>query len=83
MFPISVPSEFIPVLNDWHGGQGSAFYSLASTGKIYNSDYLTTALGEAYLAIRISSDDWMRLNSLVEWLEEKEKTLESQQPDEE
>jgi hypothetical protein len=72
MFPIIVPSEHIATLNDWYGGQWSAFYSLASTGKINSKDYLTDAIVECTKFYRKSYDDKDRLFNLLIWLREQD-----------
>jgi hypothetical protein len=72
MFPIIVPNEYIATLNDWHGGQGSAFYSLASTGKIYSKNDLINAITECSKCYRKSYDDKDRLFNLLVWLQEQD-----------
>jgi hypothetical protein len=51
-FPVDA-SPFVKLASEWHGGQGSALYSLASTGMFHSQVYAAAVYSEVCHIIRM------------------------------
>lgn len=77
-FPIPADPELIELCQDWHGGQASAMYSVASTYFIHDADTLI-GLNLEIRQCRVDANDEFERIRLGKWLSTTDRLAEQLQ----
>jgi hypothetical protein len=70
-YSLEVPCQHVQFCQEWHGGQGSAFYSVGSTGVIYNEEYLNAVdceLAQVERVTELEEDTVVEREEFRKWL---------------
>lgn len=67
---MNVPNQFVELAKQWHGGQNTQLYAIASSGEfypsVYNANRLVDSLRDIVMNYQTSNDAWFGPSEIEE-----------------
>lgn len=76
---LTVHPDWVKLASEWHGGQWTALYSVASTGFLYQNYIrsLSKELNEIHKKSKDMSDDFWKISKFLMWVNGVEEAFEA------